>query len=164
MAGNIPPGTFLTQNSQMYPKCQNHLKYATCLKFSQNQNQKLIEIQNRGCLMEVAGEVREKICQKRCFAKILKVVDIWIKLASTKKWKNIRKCKGYQHYKTIPGSSDSDDFDFKIKTNLLDNMIEIYLSMRSFSLVKSISLCKKNPTKSKDKIIQNSMQKHCEIT
>ena len=46
-------------------------------------------------------------------------------------------------YKAIIGASDTNDLDYEVKVNLLENILKLYLRVRSFFLAKDITSRKK---------------------
>ena len=46
-------------------------------------------------------------------------------------------------YKAVIGASDTNDLDNEVKVNLLENILKLYLRIRSFSFAKDITYHKK---------------------
>ena len=113
--------------------------------FAEKQNQKLVDIQTRGGLTKVVDEAQEMfILAEQLFRKTtetekhLKKIDI---NAMTEEL--LQDTKIISLYKAIIGTSDTNDRDNEVKVNLLENILKLYLRVRSFSFAKDITSHKK---------------------
>ena len=65
-------------------------------------------------------------------------------------------------YKAIIGASDTNDLDNEVKVNLLENILKLYLRVRSFSFAKDITSHKKQEQRNlkfKTKALRNDIKK-----
>ena len=65
-------------------------------------------------------------------------------------------------YKAIIGTSDTNDLDNEVKVNLLENILKLYLRVRSFSFAKDITSHKKQEQRNlkfKTKALRNDIKK-----
>ena len=65
-------------------------------------------------------------------------------------------------YKAIIGASETNDLDNEVKVNLLENMLKLYLCVRSFSFAKGILSHKKQEQRNlkfKTKVLRNYIRK-----
>ena len=109
--------------------------------FAEKQNQELVDIQTRDGFTKVVDEAQEMfILAEQLFLKTtetekhLKKIDI---NAMTEEL--LQDTKIISLYKAIIGTSDRNDLDNEVKVNLLDNILKLYLRVRSFSFAKDIT-------------------------
>ena len=65
-------------------------------------------------------------------------------------------------YKTIIGASDTNNVDNEVNVNLLENILKLYLRVRSFSFAKDITSHKKQEQRNlkfKTKALRNDIKK-----
>ena len=65
-------------------------------------------------------------------------------------------------YKAIIGASDTNNVDNEVKVNLLENILKLYLRVRSFSFAKDITSHKKQEQRNlkfKTKALRNDIKK-----
>ena len=132
--------------------------------FAEKQNQKLVDIQTRGGLTKVVDEAQEMfILAEQLFRKTtetekhLKKIDI---NAMTEEL--LQDTKIISLYKAIIGTSDTNDLDNEVKVNLLENILKLYLRVRSFSFAKDITSHKKQEQRNlkfKTKALRNDIKK-----
>ena len=131
--------------------------------FAEKQNQKLVDIQTRGGLTKVVDEAQEMfILAEQLFRKTtetekkMKKIDI---SAMTEEF--LQDTKIVSLYKAIIGGSDTNDLD-EVKVNLLENILKLYLRVRSFSFAKDITSDKKQEQRNlkfKTKGLRNDIKK-----
>ena len=132
--------------------------------FAEKQNQKLVDIQTRGGLTKVIDEAQEMIIlAEQLFHKTtetekhLKKIDI-----SAMTEELLQDTKIISLYKAIIGTSDTNGLDNEVKVNLLENILKLYLRVRSFSFVKDITSHKKQKQRNlkfKTKALRNDIKK-----
>ena len=108
--------------------------------FAEKQNQKLVDIQTGG-LTKVVDEAQEMfILAEQLFRKTTETEKQLKKIninAVTEEL--LQDTKIISLYKAIIGTSDTNDLDNEVKVDLLENILKLYLRVRSFSFAKDIT-------------------------